>query len=44
MFILEKLFQLLKKLNVVVLEIDVSKREEFHLGIKQCIDNPWETL
>ena len=31
-----------EKVEVVVLEIDVQKRR-ISLGIKQCIDNPWET-
>jgi small subunit ribosomal protein S1 len=31
-----------EKVDVVVLEIDVQKRR-ISLGIKQCIDNPWET-
>jgi small subunit ribosomal protein S1 len=30
-----------EKVEVVVLEIDVQKRR-ISLGIKQCIDNPWE--
>ena len=30
-----------EKVEVVVLEIDVEKRR-ISLGIKQCIDNPWE--
>lgn len=30
-----------EKVNVVVLDIDVPKRR-ISLGIKQCIDNPWE--
>ncbi|MDC1356529.1 30S ribosomal protein S1 [Pseudomonadota bacterium] len=30
-----------EKVDVVVLEIDVQKRR-ISLGIKQCIDNPWE--
>ena len=32
-----------EKVNVVVLDIDVPKRR-ISLGIKQCIDNPWETF
>jgi small subunit ribosomal protein S1 len=32
-----------EKVEVVVLEIDVQKRR-ISLGIKQCIDNPWETF
>ena len=31
-----------EKVEVIVLEIDVSKRR-ISLGIKQCIENPWET-
>ncbi|MDC1375645.1 30S ribosomal protein S1 [bacterium] len=31
-----------EKVEVVVLEIDVPKRR-ISLGIKQCIENPWET-
>ena len=31
-----------EKVEVIVLEIDVSKRR-ISLGIKQCIDNPWKS-
>ena len=31
-----------ERVEVVVLEIDVQKRR-ISLGIKQCVDNPWET-
>ena len=32
-----------EKVDVIVLEIDVTKRR-ISLGIKQCITNPWETF
>jgi small subunit ribosomal protein S1 len=32
-----------EKVEVIVLEIDVDKRR-ISLGIKQCIDNPWEAF